>query len=320
MKSFHFTPLRTFIVALVFVAGVIAVVLGVKYAHRARERRLQALFVGPCEVVESAVQPYYPRCDYDLREYASGISEYPALEAETEVPFPAKPKPRDIEWVDGAAREQLETMIRERRTADAVTGATAVLRLRSPTVYRARQPSQLLRISYPPNGAVFPPNLCEPCVEWEDGANNLWQVTVGISDTSQRWSFIAHQRRWWFPRKLWLIIQKEAVERDAWIQIKGVRQRAEGGIQASKPVHFRISRWPADNAIVYRLVAPPFVSSKTIASTATHSLLRQAQAERWVFKVAIWLVVVAMSCLFTSGCMTLTRNEGLSFNCRLIFR
>ncbi|MCK4580819.1 MAG: hypothetical protein KAU10_05665, partial [Dehalococcoidia bacterium] len=91
MKRFPFTPLRMFIVALVFVAGVIAVVLGVKYAHRARERRLQALFVGPCEVVEVTDRTYYPRCDYDLREYASGISEYPTLEAETEVPFPAKP-------------------------------------------------------------------------------------------------------------------------------------------------------------------------------------------------------------------------------------
>ncbi|MCK4591330.1 MAG: PD40 domain-containing protein, partial [Candidatus Latescibacteria bacterium] len=86
---------------------------------------------------------------------------------------------------------------------------------------------------------------------------------MGISEMPRRWSFITYQRRWWFPRKLWRIIQEEAAERDTWIQIKGLRQKTGRGIQASKPVHFRISRWPADNAIVYRLVAPPFVSRKT---------------------------------------------------------
>ena len=263
MKLIHFTPLRMFIIGLVLAVGVIVLVVGVRYTHRIRERKLQALFAGPCELVEIADQTYYPRCIYNLRAYESYSREYSSSEAETEIPLPARAKPRDIEWVDGAAREHLEAMIRQRRTADAVTGATAVLRLRSPTVYRARRPSQLLRISYPPDEAVFPPNLCEPCVEWDDAINDLWQVTVGISGTSLQWCFVTAQRRWWFSQEVWHLLREKAVKQDAWIQIKGVRQKARGVIQGSKPVHFRISRWPADEAVVYRLVAPPFSSRKT---------------------------------------------------------
>jgi hypothetical protein len=263
MRLLHFTPLRIFIVGFVFAVGVIAVVVGVKYTHGVREQRLQALFTGSCELVEVADRTYYPRCVYDLRAYESYAKEYYSSETEAAMPFPAKSKPRDLEWVEGAAREQLEAMMRARGTVDAVTSATAVLRLRSPTVYRERRPSRLLRISYPPDGAIFPPNLCEPCVEWKDGVNDLWQVTVGISGMSPQWSFVTTQRRWWFPSVVWRLIREKAVEQDAWIQVKGVRQEAGRAIQASQRIRFRISRWPTDEAIVYRLVAPPFNTRKT---------------------------------------------------------
>jgi hypothetical protein len=264
MKQTRFTLLKVFIALFVFAVGVIAVVAGAKVAHRVREQRLHALFVGPCEVVAKVTDwTYYPRCVYDLQAYESYGRETFSSEAEAAMPFPAESEPRDLEWVEGAAREQLEAMIRERRTADAVTGATAVFRLRSPTVYRARRPSRLLRISYPPDGAVFPPNLCEPCVEWEDGVNTLWQVTVEISGTSLQWRFVTTERRWWFPPEVWRVLQEKAVEHDAYIQVKGVRRCADSAIQASQRVCFHISRWLADEAIVYRLVAPPFIKYKT---------------------------------------------------------
>lgn len=41
---------KIFIVWFVFAVGAVALVAGVKVAHRVRARRLQALFTGPCEV------------------------------------------------------------------------------------------------------------------------------------------------------------------------------------------------------------------------------------------------------------------------------
>ena len=263
MKPFHLNRMRTLVVGLVLAAAVVALVAGVKYAHVVEERRLHALFAGPYETVEAAQRTVYPRVKYDLKAYEDYARETSFSETDAASPFPTETEPRDLEWVEGAAREQLEALIRERRSSDAVTGATATLRLQSPTVYHARRPSRLLRISYPPENAVFPPNLCEPCVEWEDKLNDLWQITVEIPETSRTWRFVTTEHRWRFPSEVWRVISEQGTERDVHIQLKGVRRNAPGAIQASQRIRFRISRWPADNAIVYRLVSPPFNSRKT---------------------------------------------------------
>ena len=261
----YFTRLRGFVAGGVLTVGVISLVVGV-YVHRLKERRLRALFVGPYEVVEEREQRFWPRCVYDLRAYLKGIGRY--LPSEAEIPFPAKLRSLELRWVDGATPEQFEAMLREMRV-NAVTGATPEEdRLRWRSVYRERVPSRLLRISYPPDGAVFPPNFCEPCVEWDDAVDNLWQVTVGVSGTSFRWSFVTEERRWWFPKEVWKVIREKAVANDGWIQVKGVRRiseykRAAGVIRASPVVHFRISEDPVDRFIVYRLVYPQFQAQKT---------------------------------------------------------
>lgn len=236
--------------------GAVVLITGIQYMHG---RKLHALFVGPSEVIAGVSRGYYPRLVYDLRAYGG---EYPLSETETDLPFPVQSERPEAEWVEGVTREQLEAMRRERRTAD-VTPMEERLRWRE--VYREQIPSRTLRISYPPNGAVFPPNLCEPSVEWDDEVNHLWQVTVGISGTSLRWSLVTDQRRWWFPPEVWRIVRKEAVQNEAWIQVKGVQVPAKGTavVQASPPVHFRVSEHPADNYIVYRLVSPQFQAQKT---------------------------------------------------------
>ncbi|MFH1007200.1 MAG: hypothetical protein V1800_06835 [Candidatus Latescibacterota bacterium] len=263
MKLLHGTPLRRLIVGLVLVVAVVALVSSVRYAHAVRERRLHALFAGSCETVGATQGTLYSGIVYDLTAYENYATETSFSETDATSPFPPASEPRDLEWVEGAARGQLETMMRERRSSDAVTGATAALWLQSPTVYRARRPSRLLRISYPPDGAVFPPNLCEPFVEWEDRLNDLWQITVEIPETSRTWRFVTTEHRWQFPSAVWRVISEKRSEREITIQLKGVRRNAPGPIQASRRIQFRISRWPTDEAIVYRLVDPPFNSRKT---------------------------------------------------------
>lgn len=241
------------------VLGGIVFVVGMGCVRRVREQRLQALFEGPYEVVsEGSTRTYALGCVYDLRAYERYDRNYLASEGMVERSFRVRAEGEDLEWVDGAGREELEALMRKRRDADGVTGATAVLRLRSPTVYREAPASHRLRIAYPPDGAVFPPNLCVPCVEWEDEVNEVWQVAVGVEGLPLVWRFVATERRWWFPSKVWRELRKEAGTREAWIQIKGVRRDGGGVIHASPRVRFRISRWPVDTAVVYRLVVPPF--------------------------------------------------------------
>ncbi|RKY66002.1 MAG: hypothetical protein DRQ02_09480 [Candidatus Latescibacterota bacterium] len=251
----------------IIVVGAV-VAIGMRYLDQTRQRKLADLFLGPYKVVKATEQGYWPRCVYDLKEYAGKPSPVIESEVEAELPFPVKSKRWESTHIEGATREQLEAMRRQMRV-DVITEATPPAdRLRWRSCYREPIYSEQLRISYPPQGAVFPPNLTAPCVEWEDGENNLWQVTVEVAGTSLKRSFVTEKKSWWFPQGLWRIICKEAKSRDVKIQVKGVKRsgrytKIPGPIQASEPVHFRISRYPVDNYVVYRLVFPQFQAKKT---------------------------------------------------------
>lgn len=247
-----FVRVRSIIFALL--AGAAVVVLGMKYAYMVRERRLQALFSGPYETSQVVQAAYYPRFRYDLEAYksytapSSGAEVIPLLEKKPEL----RPK-----WIG------------QTEAVEAVTAATMSVedRLQWRSAYKERIPLSSLWITYPPDGAVFPPNFCEPIFEWENRANNLWQVTVGVSGTSLMWSFLT-DKPWWQSRpEVWRVLREKAVEGDAWIQVKGLqrtgRDKRTGDIQASQVVHFRISADPADPYVVYRLVTPQFQTMET---------------------------------------------------------
>ena len=221
-----------------------ALVVGAIFLYlRVREKRLEAMFSGPYEVC-GETEEYYPRCRYELGEYALYTGGYALPEV---IPLPG---------------EELRLGWTEQR--EAVTSATMPVedRLRWRSAYRERIPSRTLRVVYPPDGAVFPPNLCEPSVEWEDKVNDLWQVEVGISGTSTSWSFVTKERRWWFPEKVWRKVRGQ-VGKDVWLRVKGVRRGEGGRVLASPVVHFSISPDPADDYLIYRSVTPQFQTIET---------------------------------------------------------
>ena len=141
----------------------------------------------------------------------------------------------------------------------------------SPSTYRERQPSQQLRVTYPPEGALFPPNLCAPFITWDDGVNDLWQVIIEVPDAGLKWRHVARGRRWRVPRGVWRAICRDAVAHDARIQVAGVRRHGQqSSVQASKPVSFRVSADHADDYLVYRLVAPALHADSTPSTFVRH--------------------------------------------------
>jgi Tol biopolymer transport system component len=259
--------------ARISLAAIVVVVLliGIQIAGRAvRNARLGALFEGSYKLCKREEPSYYPRVVYNLAEY-SHVDQQPEAKPSPEgSEFARGPGEGEIPWVDGEARDEVEDSLRKRASqvsVDATTSATPVARLRSPSVYRDRRPYPSLQIVYPEDGSLFPPNLCAPYVEWEDPRNNLWQVVVEVGSQTERFTFVTRARRWRFPSELWQRLRRDAVTRDARLQVKGLKldeagERA-GPVEGSEIVHFRISGDPADNYIVYRLVAPPFSSAKT---------------------------------------------------------
>jgi Tol biopolymer transport system component len=258
---------RVSIVAALFLS---LLIVGGMAARAMRSARLGALFEGRYEVCKREEPAYYPRAVYDLSEYLKTEDESGAESSSEGARFVTETGSGEIPWVDGEAREDVNAALRRRSqetSVDGATGATPVARLRSPSVYRHRRPFRSLQIVYPEDGSLFPPNLCPPHVEWEDPRNDLWQVIVEAGEGSERATFLSRSKRWRFPARLWRLLRREAVTRDARLQIKGLKLtragRRVGEVQASEILRFRISRDPADNYIVYRLVSPPFSSSKT---------------------------------------------------------
>ena len=154
---------------------------------------------------------------------------------------------------------------------DVITKATVAIRLGSPSVYRERRPSRRLRITYPPDGAVFPANLCAPFVEWDDAVNDLWLVRITVDRAGHPWEVLSRRRRLRVPRELWETLRGQTAHRDAVIQVLGVRQGGPPGqVHASTPVHVRVSADPTDECIVYRLVSPPFAPQSTPDTFVRH--------------------------------------------------
>lgn len=236
-----------------------------------RNAKLGALFQGPLELCSRQEPSYYRRVEYDLSEYLRmGEEKEEAESSSKSSEFATGSGQGEIPWVDGEDREEVNAALRkgaQQSSVDATTGATPVARLRSPSVYRDRRPFQSLQIVYPQDGSLFPPNLCAPSVEWEDPRNSLWQVSVKVGEDGETATFVTTSKSWRFPSKVWERVRRDAVTRDAKVQVKGVKLNKAGErtgpVQASEIVRLRISRDPADSYIVYRLVAPPFSSSKT---------------------------------------------------------
>jgi len=263
MSPAHRAVMAVIFVLLLFVAGSVA-------ARAMRNARLSAFFEGTYQVCRRENPTFYPRAVYDLSDYLA-IAEKPAAEpAARDSEFATDSSEGEIPWVDGEAREEVDAALRKdlpRDSVDGMTSATPVARLRSPSVYRDRRPYKSLQIVHPEDGSLFPPNLCPPYVEWEDPRNNLWQVLVEVGEGGEKFTFITRARRWRFPSKVWERLRRNAVSADARLQVKGLKLSGVGervgAIQASEIVRFRMSPDPADNYIVYRLVEPPFSSSKT---------------------------------------------------------
>jgi hypothetical protein len=152
------------------------------------------------------------------------------------------------------------------RQVDALTSATPPECEVVPTVYSDRKKSKNLRISSPSDEASFPPNIAPPLFKWEDMANNLWLVEFNLEGESIR--VLTREESYRPGKRLWDRMKKKAAGKYVKITVLGCSVDARGkpknrGIHRSQPVSFRVSEFPADEVIIYRLVTPCFSGSKT---------------------------------------------------------
>ncbi len=135
------------------------------------------------------------------------------------------------------------------------------------TNYYEVKKSRFLKIIRPYNNASFPKNIAPPEIVWEDGVDNFWLMKFMISGQEDICLTVVTDKRHWRPGiKTWQQIKTLGAGKYITLEVRGCF--VEEGIRSGDTVYrdsvrFKISEYPTDNIIVYRLVSPLFHTQKT---------------------------------------------------------
>jgi len=120
-----------------------------------------------------------------------------------------------------------------------------------------------LRITYPADGTLFPPEIVAPTFSWEDGTGSTdrWDVVVRDATGGEVVKDSVDAPHWRPSEQAWKQIKQRSAERDAEVTVTGVRRAAPGTALASGSVHIRTSKDPVGDSLFYREVPLPFLKA-----------------------------------------------------------
>jgi Flp pilus assembly protein TadD len=120
-----------------------------------------------------------------------------------------------------------------------------------------------LRITYPLEGTLFPPESVAPTFVWQDeiGHVDRWYVVVRNAAGEDVLSASVDAPRWQPPEESWRRIKQESSERDAEVIVAGVNRAKRARVLSSARVHIRTSQDPVGDALFYREVPLPFLTA-----------------------------------------------------------
>jgi len=127
-----------------------------------------------------------------------------------------------------------------------------------------------LTIDYPPDEAVFPPEIAPATLRWSDSRPrcNLWLVTIAFSDGGDRLSSLA-RATWWTPSdEQWEVIKRRSVQRPARVTVLGVDRAEPGRILSGGSISISTSQDKVGACLFYREVNLPF--SQAVKDPAAH--------------------------------------------------
>ncbi|MCP4723381.1 MAG: tetratricopeptide repeat protein [bacterium] len=119
----------------------------------------------------------------------------------------------------------------------------------------------VLKISYPFDGSVFPPEIISPRIWWsdEDSDADTWRVTIDFEDSSEPFIIEVDTIEWTPDKELWEDFKRRSVENQAKITVEGIVKFA--GISrtlSSGSVSITTSEDSVNAPIYYRDVPLPF--------------------------------------------------------------
>lgn len=126
-----------------------------------------------------------------------------------------------------------------------------------------REPAQTstgLTITYPYDGAVFPPEMAAPTFQWTDRSttSTQWLVVFRFGDTQNPLYAISNAPQWTPDKATWETIKARSVADRAEVMIFGVRSTPTRALTSECRIHISTSKDRVDASIFYRQVPLPF--------------------------------------------------------------
>ena len=120
-----------------------------------------------------------------------------------------------------------------------------------------------LRITYPADGTLFPPESVAPTFVWEDGTGNAnrWDVVVRDAAGSEVVRDSVAAPRWRPSEETWQKVKQQSRERDAEVTVTGVDPASPARAGSSAHVRIRTSKDPVGDSLFYREVPLPFLKA-----------------------------------------------------------
>jgi len=120
-----------------------------------------------------------------------------------------------------------------------------------------------LRITYPQDGTLFPPDIVAPTFLWKDETAGVkrWQVTTRDADGTERIEGQVDEPRWRPSPERWKALKQESLERDAEIRVAGLGAGDGTTPLSTGQVHVRTSTDPVGDSLFYREVPLPFLKA-----------------------------------------------------------
>lgn len=120
-----------------------------------------------------------------------------------------------------------------------------------------------LKISYPQEGTLFPPEIVAPTFVWEDPTAGVdrWTVVVRDDAGAEVLREAVDAPRWRPTEERWRQIKQRSAERDAEVTIAGAAHAAPDAALSSGRVRIRTSKDPVGDSLFYREVPLPFLTA-----------------------------------------------------------
>jgi tetratricopeptide (TPR) repeat protein len=120
-----------------------------------------------------------------------------------------------------------------------------------------------LRITYPLEGTLFPPDMVAPTFVWKDDNPGVdrWDVVVRSEGGEERVEAQVTEPRWRPSPERWKELKQQSLQRDAEVVVAGVSQANRTNVLSKGQVRFRTSPDPVADSLFYREVPLPFLKA-----------------------------------------------------------